>query len=186
VGISIGNLRPGTAIVYNQDLYTIVNCEHAKIARGSAFCRVKLRNLRTSQVLERTLRDSDNVEQAFIEKRKLKYLYHQAGQYHFMDLDTYEDLILHKSRIPDKVSWLLDDLDLIGLFYSNELIDLELPSSLVFKVIETEPGYKGDTVKQGTKPAKLETGMIISVPIFINSGEKVKVDTRTKDYLGRA
>lgn len=184
--MSIGNLRPGTAIIYNRELYSIINCEHAKIARGPAFCRAKLRNLKTGQVLERTLRDSDNVEQAFIEKRKLKYLYHQANQYHFMDLDTYEDLILHKSRIPDKVYWLKDGLELVGLFYSNKLIDLELPSSLVFKIIETEPGFKGDTVKQGTKPAKLETGIVINVPIFINSGETVKVDTRTKDYLGRA
>jgi len=185
VRIPIGNLKPGNTILYNKELYAIVSCEHAKIARGSAFCRAKLKNLKTAQVFERTLRDSDNVEQAFVEKRKLQYLYHQAEQYHFMDLATYEDLILHKSRMADKVSWLKDNLELIGLFCDNELIDLEFPSSLVFKVVETEPGFKGDTVKQGTKPAKLETGLVVNVPIFINSGENIKVDTKTKEYLGR-
>jgi len=184
--MSISDLKAGSTIIYNQELYLIVSCEHAKIARGSAFSRVKLRNLKTAQVLEKTLRDSDNVEPAFIDKRKLKYLYQQADQYHFMDLETFEDLILHKTRISDKVFWLKDDLELVGLFYDNELIDLEFPSSLVFTVTETEPGYKGDTVKQGTKPAKLDTGLVINVPLFINSGEKIKVDTRTKDYLGRA
>lgn len=182
----IGELRPGITISYNGELYLIVNCEHAKIARGPAFCRAKLKNLKTAQVIERTLRDSDKVEQAFIEKRKLQYLYHQADQYHFMDLVTYEDIALHRLRISDKVLWLKDNLELIGLFYEDKLIDLEFPSSLVFKVIETEPGIKGDTVKQSTKPAKLETGLVINVPIFINSGENIKVDTRTKDYLGRA
>ena len=182
----VGELRAGMTIIYNDELYTLVNCEHAKIARGPAFCRAKLRNLRTDQVLERTLRDSDNVEQSFIEKRKLQYQYYKADQHHFMDLETYEDLLLHKSRIGDKAFWLVDNLALVGLFYNNKLIDLEFPSSLVLEVIETEPGFRGDTVKQGTKPAKLETGLIVNVPNFINSGEKIKVDTRTKDYLGRA
>ncbi|MBU1113192.1 MAG: elongation factor P [Candidatus Omnitrophica bacterium] len=186
MGISIGELKPGNTILYNQELYIILACEHAKIARGSAFCRVKLKNLKTNQVFERTLRDSDNVSEAVTEKRKLQYLYQQAEQYHFMDLTTYDDLSLSSSRIADKAVWLKEDLGLIGFFYDDQLIDLELPSSLIYEVVETEPGYKGDTVKQGTKPAKLKNGLVVNVPIFVNNGERIKVDTRTKAYLGRA
>ena len=174
------------AIIYNKELYIILDCEHAKIARGSAFCRVKLRNLKTSQILDCTLRDSDNIQRAFIEKRKLQYLYNQGELYHFLDLETYEDLILNKAGIEDKVIWLKDHLELIGLFYEHKLIDLEMPLSLLLKVVDTTPGFRGDTVKAGTKPAKLETGLTINVPLFINNGDIIKVDTRTKEYLGRA
>lgn len=174
------------AILYNDELYTVIECEHAKIARGSAFCRAKLKNMKTSQVLERTLRDSDSVEEAFIEKRKLQYSYNDDYMYHFLDLETYEDLILDKERISDTIVWLKDNMELYGIFYSNELINLEVPTSIALKVIETEPGFRGNTVKTGTKPAKLETGLVIQVPLFINRGEIVKVDTRIKEYLERA
>ncbi len=186
MGISIGNIRPSITIIYNDELYTVVSCEHSKIARGSAFCRAKLKNLKTLQVKDCTLRDSDNIDQAFIEKRKLQYLYKEDELYHFLDLETYEDLILHRSRITDKVSWLKDHLELEGHFYNNELVGLEIPLSLELMVVETEPGFKGDTVKTGTKPAKLETGVTLAVPLFINTGDMVKVDTRNKKYLGRA
>ncbi len=186
MGMSIGEIRPSMAITYNKELYIVLNCEHAKVARGAAFCRVKLKNLKSSQIKECTLRDSDNINRAFIEKRKLQFLYHDFQRYHFLDQETYEDLILHQSHIEDKTIWLKDNLELIGLFYQNKLLDLELPISLSLKVVETEPGFRGNTVKSGTKPAKLETGVAIDVPLFINSGETVKVDTRTKEYLGRA
>jgi elongation factor P len=185
VKLSISDLRPSINICYNNELYTILECEHAKLARGSAFCRVKLKNLRTSSVCELTLRDSDNIEEAFIEERKLQFLYREGDSFHFLDLETYEDLMLNKERIEDKIIWLKDNLELTGLFYNNELINLKLPDTVELKVIETEPGFKGDTVKMATKPAKLETGVVISVPIFINVGDLIKVDTRTKQYLGR-
>ncbi|MDD3296643.1 MAG: elongation factor P [Candidatus Omnitrophica bacterium] len=183
--MSIGTLKPSMTIIYNGALYTVVNCEHAKIARGAAFCRVKLKNLRNAQILDCTLRDSDNVNQAFIEKRKLQYQYREGTHYHFLDLETYEDLILNESIIRENSCWLKDNLELIGIFFENELVDLELPASIELKIIETNPGFRGDTVKAGNKPAKLETGIVISVPLFINTGETVKVDTRTKTYLGR-
>jgi len=185
VKLSISNLRPSINILYNNELYTVLECEHAKLARGSAFCRVKLKNLKTSSVHELTLRDSDNIQEAFIEERKLQFLYREGDSFHFLDLETYEDLILDKERIEDKIIWLKDNLELTGLFYNNELINLRLPDTIELKVIETEPGFKGDTVKMATKPAKLETGLIISVPIFINVEDIIKVDTRTKQYLGR-
>ena len=182
----IGNIRPSMTIVFEGELYTVMECEHAKIARGSAFCRVKLKNMRTSQVLDRTLRDSDNVDEAFIEKRDLQYSYKDGDMYHFMDLQTFEDLILNKERIADELIWLKDNMELKGVFYNNELINLEVPLSLVLEVVETDPGFRGNTVKAGTKPAKLETGLVIQVPLFINIGDKIKVDTRKKEYLERA
>jgi elongation factor P len=186
VGISISDLRPSITINYNNELYTVLECEHAKLGRGGSFCRVKLKNLRTSAVCEFTLRDSDDIQEAFIERRKLQYLYHESDMYHFLDLETYEDLVLDKSRIEDKIMWLKDNLELTGLFYNSELINLELPISIELKVIETEPGFKGNTVKLATKPAKLETGVVVQVPIFIDIGDIIKIDTRTKEYIGRA
>lgn len=186
MGISIGSLKNSAAIIYNKELYVIIDCEHAKLGRSAAFCRAKLRNLKTSQVIECTLRDSDNIESAFIEKRKLQYLYSEGLIYHFMDLETYEDLRLDKEHIGDKTFWLKDNLELIGLFYENKLLDLEIPISLELKIIETDPGFRGDTVKTGNKPAKLETGLVVAVPLFVNTGDRIKVDTRTQKYLGRA
>ncbi|UCD15614.1 MAG: elongation factor P [Candidatus Omnitrophota bacterium] len=174
------------AIIYGSNLYTVVECEHAKLARGAAFCRVKLKNLKTAQVRECTLRDSDNIEEAFIEKRKLQYLYRSGHFYHFLDLETYEDLNLDDSHVGENKDWLKDNLELTGLFFEHKLIDLELPTSLELKVTETTPGFRGDTVKAGTKAATLETGIVIAVPLFITTGEKIKVDTRMRKYLGRA
>jgi len=185
VAISIGELRPSISIIFNNDLYTILECEHAKLGRGSAFCRVKLKNIKTSQVLDFTVRDSDKIEEAFIERRRLQYLYHEDNMYHFLDLETYDDLVLDSSNIKDKIVWLKDNLELTGLFYNNELINLEIPKSISLKVVETDPGFKGDTVKTGTKPAKLETGVTIAVPLFINTGDTIKVDTDRKEYTGR-
>lgn len=182
----IGEIRPSMAIIYNQELYMVLSCEHAKIARGAAFCRVKLKNMKTDQAIECTLRDSDNVEKAYIEKRTLQYVYHENELYHFLAMDTYEDLILHQSHIEDKIPWLKDNLEITGLFYSHELLDFELPITMELKVIETGPGYKGDTVKSGTKSAKLETGVHINVPLFINTGDIIKVDTRNATYVSRA
>ena len=186
MGMSIGEIRPSTSIIYNGELFTVVDCTHVKVARGSASCRAKLRNLRTGQTLECTLRDSDNVDNAFIEKRKLQYSYHDGDFYHFMDMETYEDLILNKEQIGENIDWLKDNLEINGMFYNNELVNLEFPNTIILKVITTEPGFKGDTVKAGTKPAKLETGVTVTVPLFINENDMIKVDTRTREYLSRA
>ena len=185
MGISIGELKPSMTIIYNNDLYIILDCEHAKLGRGSAFCRVKLRNIKSARILDCTLRDSDNIQPAFIEKRGLQYLYASDAHYHFLDLETYEDLILNEAEISDKIVWLKDNLELIGLFYENKLVGLEAPISLELKIVETDPGFRGNTVKAGTKSAKLETGLIINVPLFLNVGDTIKVDTRTREYLGR-
>ncbi|MBN2483316.1 MAG: elongation factor P [Candidatus Omnitrophica bacterium] len=186
MGISIGSIKPGNSLIYNGEIWSVVDCEHAKLARGAAFARVKLRNFKTGQVLECTLRDSDNIESAFIEKRSLQYLYRNNNIFHFMDLESYEDLVLDTDRIGDRQVWLKDNLEITGMFYENKLVDFELPSTMELKVVETEPGAKGNTVKMATKLAKLETGLSLQVPLFVEQGEMIKVDTRTGQYLGRA
>lgn len=185
MGISVGSIRPSMVIIYDDKPYAVLECNHVKLARGPAFCKVKLKCLKSSQILDCTLRDSDNVREADIEERKLQYLYKDSNNYHFMDLETYEELICDRSAIEDKAMWLKENLQITGLFYNNEFVNLKMPNPLVYKVVETEPGFKGDSVKSGTKPAKLETGAIVQVPLFINTGDLVKVDIQDKQYLSR-
>ena len=184
--MAIGEIKAGMAIIYNKALYLVVKYEHVKMGRGAAFCRVKIKNLMNLQVIECSLRDSDNIEKAFIEKRKLQYSYFQGDFYHFLDLESYDDLIFSKAQIGNRDVLLKDDLTITGLFYQNTLIDFEFPNSLDLKVLDTVPGHRGDTVKMGTKSAKLETGLIINVPLFINIDDIIKVNTQTREYLGKA
>ncbi len=186
MGISVGSIRPSMVIIYDDKPYTVLECNHVKLARGPAHCKVKLEDLRTSQTLDATLRDSDNVMEAEIEERKLQYSYKDSNNYHFMDLETYEELICGKSAIEDKAIWLKENMEITGLFYKNEFMNLKMPVTVIYKIIETEPGFKGDSVKAGTKPAKIETGATVQVPLFINTGDSVKVDIRDKQYLSRA
>ncbi len=186
MAFTIGSIKPGVTIVLDNELYIVVSCELAKLARGSSFCRAKLKNMRNQSVLEKTLRDSDNIQDAFIEKRKIQFSYKDGHFFHFLDVETFEDLILNDEKLGDIKLFLKENLEVSGIFYNNELISLELPLAIELEVIETDPGFKGDTVKAGLKPAKLETGATIQVPLFINIGDKVKVDTQKKEYLGRA
>jgi len=184
--MNIAEIKPGMTVTLNKELFQVINCQHAKLGRGGSFVRSKIKSLISGKVLEKTLRNSDNVEQAFIEKRKLQFLYKEGFIYHFMNLESYEDLIMDKDKIPELTEWLKENMELEGIFFENRLISLEMSSSIELKVIETDPGFKGDTVKQGTKPAKLETGAIVNVPIFINRGELIKINPYTSEYLGRS
>ncbi|MFA5337342.1 MAG: elongation factor P [Candidatus Omnitrophota bacterium] len=185
MGISVGSIRPSMVIIYDGKPYTVLECNHVKLARGPAFCKVKLKDLKSSQILECTVRDSDNVMEVEIEERKLQYQYNDASSYHFMDLETYEELICNKSAIEDKAEWLKENMEITGLFYKNEFVNLKMPVTVVYKIVETEPGFKGDSVKSGTKPAKLETGAIVQVPLFISVGDLVKIDIQDRQYLSR-
>ena len=184
--MNIGEVRPGITIILNKELFLVIDCEHAKLGRGSAFLRTKIKSLNSGKIIEKTLRDSDNIEQAFIEKRKVQFLYKDDNIYYFMDLETYDNFPLSKDKIEEIYPWLKENLELEGFYYQNKIINLQLPSALQLKVIQTDPGYRGDTVKQGTKVAKLETGATIQVPLFINIGDILKVNPQTGEYLGRA
>jgi elongation factor P len=184
--MNIGSIRPGMALLVDKELFQVVSCEHSKLARGSAFCRVKLRSHGSGKVFERTLRDSDDVEQAQVDRRKIQYLYTDGRMYNFMDLTNYDDLVLDEGHVGDSCYWLKENTEMTGLFFDNKLITLELPSALNLTITETEPGIRGDTVKSGTKPARLETGAVVQVPLFINQGETVIVNPHTGEYQSRA
>ncbi|MCF7916670.1 MAG: elongation factor P [Candidatus Omnitrophica bacterium] len=186
MSISVSQLKPSLTIEYNQQPFTILESEHAKLARGSSFVRAKIKNLITGQVLNCTLRDSDKIQPAFIERKKLIFSYKDGERYHFLDVDNYEDFILHKSKIEEIIKYLKENIELTGLFYKNKLINIEPPGTITLKVVKTDPGFRGNTVKSGTKPATLETGLVIDVPLFIKNNDQIKIDTRNDQYLERA
>lgn len=173
-------------IVLDGELYTILEYEHVKPGKGAAFVRTKLRSLKTDNVLNKTFDSGDKFQDAFIEKRSLQFQYRAGEEYHFMNLESYEQQMLTAKEMGDAVHYLTESLEVRGEFYENRLIGLELPTAVVLQVTQSDPGLKGDTSKSAMKPATLESGFTIQVPLFIEEGEKVKVDTRTGEYLGRA
>ncbi|MDD5730431.1 MAG: elongation factor P [Candidatus Omnitrophica bacterium] len=163
----------------------IIEFQHVKPGKGAAFVRVKLRNLRTSNVLEKTFRGNETIEEAYIEERKLQYLYNTDDMYHFMAQDNYEEVAIQKKQLGDAIKYLKDNLDVTSYTYKNEILNVNLPNFIEVEIIHTEPGIKGDTAKSGTKPAEIETGATIQVPLFVNQGDRIKVDTRTGGYVER-
>lgn len=168
------------------DVWTIIEFQHVKPGKGGAFVRTKLRKVRTGQVVEKTFRSGERVEPAFVEKVKMQFLYKQQDEAILMDLDTYEQIPVPMSTLGDQGKYLKEDLEITALQASGETLGYELPNFMELEVIETDPGYKGDTVSgSSTKPAKLESGASVNVPFHINVGDIVKVDTRTDAYLER-
>ncbi|HBQ99489.1 MAG TPA: elongation factor P, partial [Cyanobacteria bacterium UBA11691] len=153
--------------------------------KGSAFVRTKLKNAQTGSVVERTFRAGETVPQANLEKRTKQFTYREADQFVFMDMETYEESRLNESQIGDRVKYLKEEMEVNVLTWGEKVIEVELPNSVVLEVTETDPGVKGDTATGGTKPATVETGATVMVPLFISIGEKVKIDTRNDEYLGR-
>lgn len=183
--ISINQLKTGLTILINNEVYQVVDYQHVKPGKGAAFVRTKLKNLTTGAVLERTYKTDDKIEDAFVEQRKLRYIYHDGDFYHFMDQDTFEDSVMSANQLADAIDFLKEELDVNAYFYSGKLIKIEVPTFINLKIEHTEPGIKGDTAKSGTKPATLETGAVVQVPLFVDVGDVIKVDTRTKSYIER-
>ena len=186
MALSINQFKVGVTILLDGEVYQIVETEHVKPAKGSAFVRAKLKNLRTGNLLDRTFRGQDTAEEAFVEQKKLQYLYSQADMYHFMDQENYDQLVISADVLGDGIKFLKDNLEVLGYFYKDKILNVVIPNFIELVVTETEPGIKGDTAKGGNKPAKVETGATILVPLFINIGDKLKVDTRTGTYVERA
>ncbi len=184
--ISTNEFKNGLAIMVDGQLYIIDHYQHVKPGKGGAFVRTKLRKLKEGSVVERTFRVGEKFQEAFIEKRKLQYQYRSGSAFHFMDLNTYEEIQLDEQAVGQLGGFLKDDMEVEGEFYQEALITLELPVFVDLRVEETEPGIRGDTSKSGNKPAKLETGVTIQVPLFVGSGEMIRVDTRTGAYVSRA
>lgn len=183
--ISSNDFRSGVTIELDGSVWRVVEFLHVKPGKGSAFVRTKLKNVQTGSVVERTFRAGETVPQATIEKRAMQHTYKDADQYVFMDMESFEEARLNPDQLGDRTKFIKEEMEVNVLFWNGNVIDVELPTSIVLEVIETDPGVKGDTATGGTKPAIVETGAQIMVPLFISIGERIKVDTRDGSYLGR-
>ncbi|NLY51709.1 MAG: elongation factor P [Firmicutes bacterium] len=184
--ISVNDLRTGLTLEIDGEIWSVVEFLHVKPGKGAAFVRTKLKNIRTGAVAERTFRAGERVARARIETKEMQYLYNSGDEYHFMDTETYEQISLPVSALEDAVQYLKENM-IIGIqFYEGEAIGIDLPTAVELVVTHTEPGFKGDTATGGTKPATLETGLVVQVPLFIEEGDVLKIDTRTGEYLSRA
>ncbi len=179
------DFRNGLIIKFKNDLYSIVGFQHVKPGKGGAFVRSTLKNLRNGKVLDNTFRAGEGIEIVRVERRKYQYLYREGEFLVCMDLETYEQINVPSEYFGDGVGYLKESEEVDILFNGSEIISVEIPIFVNLKVIETEPGFKGDTATGANKPAKLETGATINVPLFINVDDVLKVDTRTGDYVER-
>ncbi|MBI4493183.1 MAG: elongation factor P [Chloroflexi bacterium] len=183
--ISTGELRKGVVIEVDGQIFSLLEYQHLKIGRGSAQVRMKLKNLRTGAIAERTVQAGEKFQRVRLENRSMQYLYKDNETYVFMDQENYEQVPLTAEQLGDAVHYLKDGVVLEVLFYESEPIGVEMPITVDLRIERTEPGFKGDTAAGGTKPATLETGLSIQVPLFVNEGDVVRVDTRTGTYITR-
>lgn len=184
--ITVGELRKGITIELDGTLYQVLDYEHIKMGRGSAQIRLKLRDMRGGHTIDRTFQATAKFARARVEKQPVQFLYQDGDLYHFMNTETYDQIPLNRNQVAEAASYLAENATCELLTYGDEPIGLELPAAVVLTVAETDPWVKGDTAQGGTKPAKLETGLTVQVPLFISVGDKVKVDTRSGQYLERA
>ena len=182
---STTDFRKGLKIEIDGTPFEIIEFQHFKPGKGGAMVRTKLRNILNGRVLDNTFRSGEKVDRPNLESRDMQFLYHEGEQLVFMDMTTYDQMHMDAEATDGKASYLKDGQECRVLLYNEKPLDIEIPASLVLEVTETDPGAKGDTVSNVTKPATLETGVVIQVPIFVNIGDRVKVDTRTNGYLGR-
>jgi len=185
VAITINELQTGTGLVVDGVLYFITELTHVKPGKGSAFVRVRLKNIRTNAVLERTFRSAETLEDAPLERRRMQYTYANGEDYHFMDQSTFEDTVIPQNLLGDGIKYLQDNMEVETILYKDQVVKAEVPTFIIAEVVEADPGLKGDSSKAGYKPAKIDTGASIQVPLFINPGETIKVDTRTGIYVER-
>jgi elongation factor P len=186
VAIDTSDFKNGMHLYLDSEVYTIVEFQHVKPGKGGAFVRTKLRKVKTGSTLERTFRAGERFEPAYLEKKKLQFLYRQSDEAVLMDMETFEQSQVPVADMGDQSKYLKEEMEITALEVDGEVLGFELPSFVELEVSETDPGYRGDTVSgSSTKPATLETGAVIQVPFHINSGDVVKVDTRTDSYLER-
>jgi elongation factor P len=183
--ISTNDLKNGMTLQLDNGLFTIVEFQHVKPGKGGAFVRTTLRNARTGAVIDRTFRAAEKVEQAILDKRDMQFLYSDGDDYVFMDNETYDQLNVAPAALGDAANYLVPQATANLAMYDGDIVSVEIPASVELAVAETEPGIQGDRVSGARKPATLETGKVIQVPLFINTGDRVRVDTRTGDYITR-
>ena len=180
------DLRNGMTILHNGTVWRVEYFQHVKPGKGSAFTRTKLKNLATGAVLEHTFKARDSIEPAMVDRKEMEFLYRDAANYYFMDPDSYEQLPFPADRCEALSPYLKENMRVTVTRYGDTVLDIVLPTFVELRIAKTDPGLKGDTAAGGTKPAELETGGVVSVPLFINEGDLIQIDTRTGEYLGRA
>lgn len=183
--ISTGEIKRGMTIEIDGNLYQIVEFQHIKMGRGSAQVRMKLRDVRKGDTIERTVQAGERFTRARLDHRNVQFLYRDGDHYHFMDTTTYDQLILDSEQLGDTADYLIDSMVVQLNEYQGEAIGVEIPASVALRVKSTEMGVKGDTATGAMKRATLETGLVVNVPLFVNEGDKIKVDTRTGEYQER-
>lgn len=184
--ISVNDFRTGLTIEVDGDIWRVMEFQHVKPGKGAAFVRSKLRSLRTGVIQEKTFRAGERVSRAQIENPKMQYLYASGEQHVFMDTNTYEQIELPASTIEYELQFLKENMEVNLLMYGAETIGVELPVTVELEVVETDPGIRGDTASGGSKPAKLETGLTVQVPFFINEGDVLVINTEEAAYVSRA
>src|SRR5580692_12799046 len=184
--ISSTQMRPGMVIKFNNDLYSVFSVAHRTPGNLRGFVQVKMRNLRSGTMIEHRFSSEDKVERAALEEQEMEFLYDDGEYFHFMNTETYEQMHLMKDILGDAINYLIPQLKVNVEFYEGKAVSVELPPSVDMTVVQTEPGLKGATVSNVTKPAKLETGLVVQVPAFINEGEKIRVSTSESAYLERS
>lgn len=184
--ISVTAIRNGMIIKVDDEMYTVTDFAHVVRETRRGFIQASLRSLRTGKVTKQRFRSTDSVELVTLEPRKVQFLYRDGENFHFMDLEDYNTIAMPGEVVGDVARYLKEALELAAQFHEGKVVSLELPKQVKLKVVETVPGVKGDSVSSNTKPATLETGLVVQVPLFVKQGEEVAVDTRTGQYLGRA
>lgn len=183
--ITAGDFRKGVTFEMEGNVYVVVEFLHVKPGKGSPFVRTKIKNVISGQVLERTFNPTDKFPVAVIERKEMQYLYNEGDLYYFMDMETYDQIPLNKSQVEDAMNFMTENMTATIQFYKGTAFSVEPPTFVELTIVDCEPGIQGDTAKSSYKPAKLETGYTINVPLFVNNGEKIRVDTRDGSYMER-
>ncbi|HIU87054.1 TPA: elongation factor P [Candidatus Spyradomonas excrementavium] len=184
--ISVNDLKTGLTIELDNGLWSVVEFLHVKPGKGAAFVRTKLKNVESGNVLEKTFRAGEKVAKASLDKREMQFLYKEGNDYIMMDNESYEQLAVTAAHIGDGVKYLKDNMEVSILMHDGRIIGVDIPNHVELEVVDTPPAEKGNTAQGGTKPATLETGAVVNVPFFISNGDRIRVDTRTNEYLDRA
>ncbi|HIT06984.1 MAG TPA: elongation factor P [Candidatus Scybalocola faecipullorum] len=183
--VSAGDFRNGLTIEYEGNVYQVIEFQHVKPGKGAAFVRTKLRNIKNGGVVEKTFRPTEKCPQAHIDRADMQYLYSDGDLYYFMDVETYDQIALNEEAIGDALKFVKENEMVKMLSHNGEVFSVEPPLFVELEITDTEPGFKGDTATGATKPATVETGAQVNVPLFVNTGDKIKIDTRTGEYLSR-
>lgn len=184
--ISVNEFKTGVSIEMDGQAYVVVDFQHVKPGKGAAFVRAKLKNISSGGMVEKTFRAGEKVAKAHLDRREMQYLYNDGEGYIFMDNESYEQISITPEAIGDGVKWLLENMNIHVLVFQDKIIGIDLPNFVELKVVETEPGVRGDTATGATKNATLETGAVVQVPLFIEEGDVLRIDTRTGEYMERA